>query len=89
MADEKEDPALTDETPDEAVQAAETGETPDEAHREGEFRDLSDKLDTVLARLDAITGFLTKKTVEEPPAPDADGDADEGRLKTLDEIDFD
>lgn len=89
MADEDDDASRDDETPREEVEAAQTGETPGEAHREGEFRDLADKLDTVLARLDAITGFLTKRTVEEP-VDDADDDADdaEPRLRSLDEIQF-
>ncbi len=83
------DATADDETQDEKEEAAATGETPDEAHRAGEYDELRDLIASAIAKIDALTGFITQAAVDRPatePAPEAP--QNEG-LKNLEDIDFD
>lgn len=75
-----------DETKDEAEEQKQTDSTPGEAHREGEFRELNDRLGEVLGKLDSLLKLVADGKVREPaPEPETERPP----LKTLDEIDFD
>lgn len=86
MADTNDDDEKDDETRDEAKEQAATDSTPGEAHREGEFRELNDRLGEVLGKLDSLLKLVTDGKVRES-APAAE--PERPPLRTLDEIDFD
>lgn len=90
--EEDEKTTANDLTEQEKIEEEDTGSTPEEAHREGEFDDLSDKLDKVLDAIDSMKSTLAvlvksgAVTVDEGADDDDGDDGNDDDAPTVDEI---
>lgn len=90
------DSTRTDETPDEREEAERGGETPAEAHRQGEFEELSARLDAISEGIAGLMTAIGALATAPSETPDMDGDVEASdvdayeaaKLVSLDDLDI-